>query len=337
MRRLLISLISFAILIAIGFALGRFLPSGGGASQQSAAPEIITVPVLITATIDPNETPQVIIVTATPGQGTSIAALPTGLLEDEAGDATRPAAPTLDPEVLDADSVLQATVAALPANCILHVMEDGDTPFGVAEIYEANPFDLMEINGLDDDSARFLDIGDVLIVPLEGCPLTPEDVAAVAGVDEEAEVTDTTETPDAEATEEATDEATEEAEPTVVPTITLPPTAVNAQVEIVRVIGGGDITSEGIEIRNTGGVVDLTDWTLEDSEGTIFTFPEQRLFTNGLVTVFTRRGTDTPIALYWGRSQAVWGDEGDTITLSDDDGEVQATLRLQTPVNLSGN
>lgn len=335
MRRLLVSLIMIAILVAIGFALGQLLPlGGGGASPQSAAPQIITVPVLITATTDPNETPLVTVVTATPGEGTSIAALPTGLLEEEGDQATRPAPATLDPALLDADSVLQATVTALPENCILHVMEDGDTPFGVAEIYEANPFDLMEINGLDDESARFLDIGDVLIVPLEGCPLTPEDVAAVAGIDEETE--EAVDTLDAEVTEEATDEATEEAEPTVAPTITLPPTAVNAQVEIVRVIGAGDITSEGIEIRNTGGVVDLTGWTLEDSEGNVFTFPEQRLFTNGLVTVYTRRGTNTPIALYWGRSQAVWGDSGDTVTLSDDDGEAQATLRLQTPVNLSG-
>ena len=111
-------------------------------------------------------------------------------------------------------------------------------------------------------------------------------------------------------------------------TLTLPPTAINAQVQIVRVLGAGDITSEGVEIRNTGGVVDLTGWTLEDADGNVFTFPEQRLFTNGLVTVYTRRGTNTPIALYWGRSAAVWGEDGDGVTLADADGDVQATLRL---------
>jgi hypothetical protein len=235
---------------------------------------------------------------------------------------------------LGGDAVAQATVAALPENCIVHVMEDGDTPFGVAEIYDANPFDLLEVNGLDDESSRFLDVGDVLIVPLEGCPLTAAQVAAVTGGDE-ADETDAT--PTAEIGNEATEEVTEEAEPTVVPTITLPPTAVNAQVQIVRVIGAGDITAEGIEIRNTGGVVDLTDWTLEDSEGNIFTFPEQRLFTNGLVTIYTRRGTNTPIALYWGRSQAVWGEPGDSVTLADEDGDAQASLRLDAPVDLSGN
>lgn len=343
MRRLLVSLISFGILIAIGFALGRFLPLGdtGGASPQSSAPEIITVPVLITATTDPNATPEVIVITATPQPG-SIGALPTGIIEDEEGvNATRPPAPTLDPEIVDADSVLQATVTALPENCILHVLAEGDTPFGVAEIYEADPFELVAINGLDDESSRFLDVGDVLIVPLEGCPLTAVEVAQVVGIDDETEDTATPSDDESEATEEATEEATaeitEEPTPTVEPTITLPPTAVNAQVEIVRVISAGDITAEGIEIRNTGGVVDLTDWTLEDSEGNTFTFPEQRLFTNGLVTVYTRRGTNTPIALYWGRSEAVWGESGDTVTLSDADGDVQASQRLQTPINLSGD
>jgi hypothetical protein len=114
----------------------------------------------------------------------------------------------------------------------------------------------------------------------------------------------------------------------VAPTITLPPTAVNAQVEIVRVISAGDITAEGVEIRNLGGVVNLTGWTLTDGDGNSFTFPEQRLFTNGLVTVFTRVGQNTPIALFWGRNEAVWGDAGETATLANADGDAQSTLRL---------
>jgi len=331
---LLVSLISIVLLVAIGFALGTVMPLSNlqSTSQQQVVPQIVTVPILITATTDPNVTPQVIIVTATPLPG-SVAALPTDLFEDEA-DVTQAPAPTIDPALVDGDSVVQATVAALPENCIVHVMEEGDTPFGVAELYDANPFDLLEINGLDDETSRFLDIGDVLIVPLEGCPLTAAQVAAVAG---DADTDETSATPTPEDGAEATEEATEEAEPTIEPTITLPPTAVNAQVEIVRVISAGDITAEGIEIRNTGGVVDLSGWTLEDADGNVFTFPEQRLFTNGLVTVYTRRGTNTPIALYWGRSEAVWGEAGDSVTLADSDGDAQATLRLDAPVELSGN
>ncbi len=336
MRRLLISLVSIIVLVGVGIAIGRFVLPGagtGGATSQSTVPQIVTVPVLITATTNPNTTPEVIIITATPQPG-SIGVLPTGILEEDETEtgATQPAVATIDPELLDADAVLQQTVTALPENCIPHVLAEGEFPGLVAEQYDVSVFDLLEINGLDEESAQFLQIGEVLIVPLEGCELTAQQVAAVTGADDE---TPTDDTAAAEETAEATAEATDE--PTVVPTLTLPPTAVNAQVEIVRVISAGDITAEGIEIRNTGGVVDLTGWTLTNSVGTVFTFPEQRLFTNGLVTVYSRRGTNTPIALYWGRSTAVWGEPGETITLADADGDAQATLRLDAPVDLSGN
>ncbi len=320
MRRVLFSVVTIVVLVGVGIVIGSFvLPNlGGGAQQQQIAPQIVTVPVLITATTDPDVTPQVIIITATPLPG-QISALPTGLFGD-AAESTQAVAPTIDPAILEGDSVLQATVSALPENCIIHTLAEGEFPSLIAEQYEVSLPDLLAVNGLDEDTSRFLQIGDVLIIPLEGCPLTAVQVAAITGGEATEEAT-------AEVTAEATTEATEEALPTVAPTITLPPTAVNAQVQIVRVLGTGDITSEGVEIRNTGGVVDLTGWTLEDSEGNVFTFPEQRLFTNGLVTVFSRRGTNTPISLYWGRSQAVWED-GDSVTLTDADGDVQASLRL---------
>ena len=334
MRRLLVSLVTIVVLVGIGIAIGRFVLPGGagfGATSQSTVPEIVTVPVLITATTNPNTTPEVIIITATPLPGQLV--LPTGILEDETEDtATQPPAATIDPELLDADSVLQQTVTALPENCIPHVLAEGEFPGLVAEQYDVSVFDLLEINGLDEESSQFLQIGDVLIVPLEGCALTPQQVASVTGSDEDETAVD------AQNTEETPEVAAEETdEPTAVPTLTLPPTAVNAQVEIVRVISAGDITAEGIEIRNRGGVVDLTGWELSDSEGNTFTFPEQRLFTNGLVTIYSRRGTNTPIALYWGRNEAVWGEPGETVTLVDADGDAQATLRLNGTVDLSGN
>lgn len=326
MRRVLFSVITIVVLVGVGVLIGRFLPDGSGAQQQqSIGPQIVTVPVLITATTDPEATPLVMIITATPPPG-SIGALPTGIIDDDddGAETTQQAAPTIDPALLDADAALQATATALPENCILHTLADGEFPSLIAEEYGASLPEMLAVNGLDDDTSRFLQIGDVLIVPLEGCPLTPVETLVVA-----SDAGEGTEESTAEATEESTAEATGEAEATVAPTITLPPTAVNAQVQIVRIIGAGDITSEGVEIRNTGGVVDLTGWTLEDSEGNVFTFPEQRLFTNGLVTVYTRRGTNTPIALYWGRSQAVWGDS-ESVTLTDADGDVQASLRPQT-------
>lgn len=317
MRRVL-GFLATMVVTTSAVAAGCGPLSGDGMAQPVPVVTVIQVPVIVTATPDPNATPLVIVVTATPLPG-SIGALPTGILETDA--AGRPAAaPTLDPEVLGANAALQQTATALPENCILHTVEAGDTPFGIAEIYGANGFTLMEINGLTEESATRLQIGDVLIVPLEGCSLRRADVAPADSdnADETAEVGEV-----AEATAEA-----------IRPTLTLPPTAVNAQVEIVNVLNPGDITAEGVEIRNRGGAVDLNGWTLSDGDGNVFTFPAQRVFTNAQITVFTRAGQNTPIALFWGRREAVFGEPGDVVTLADTNGAVQSTFRIEQPVSL---
>jgi len=112
------------------------------------------------------------------------------------------------------------------------------------------------------------------------------------------------------------------------PTAGQPPTSENAVVQIVRIIDAGNITAEGVEIRNNGPVIDLTGWTLSRNDETIYTFPnERRLFQGGSLTVFTRVGDDTPIALYWDRDRAVWS-SGATVVLSDSDGEVQSVFTV---------
>ncbi len=136
-----------------------------------------------------------------------------------------------------------------------------------------------------------------------------------------------------EATPEATEEAETTAEPSPSPTITLAPTAQDAQVEIVQVIGVGYISAEGVLIRNNGPVVDLTGWTLSDSDGNTFVFPERRLFTGGQVTVYSRVGEDTAIALFWERDEPVF-EPGDTVTLANANGDAQAAIRLPAPVGL---
>ena len=103
------------------------------------------------------------------------------------------------------------------------------------------------------------------------------------------------------------------------------PTATNAQVEIVRILKPGDITLEAVEIQNRGEAVNLLGWKLTDAEGNVFEFPEQLLFTDGIVTVFTRDGQDTPIVLFWGRGASVWNVEADVATLKNADGEVQSS------------
>src|SRR5690606_252228 len=147
MRRLLIPLIITVILVGVGFVLGITF-SGSGATPQSASiPQLVTVQLVVTATTDANATVPERIITATrpPGSG---GVLPTRILEetdDVVLNSTRAAAPTLDPALLGADSALQETVTALPENCILHTIAEGDTPFGIAEVYGVGGFDVMEV------------------------------------------------------------------------------------------------------------------------------------------------------------------------------------------------
>jgi hypothetical protein len=100
-------------------------------------------------------------------------------------------------------------------------------------------------------------------------------------------------------------------------------------VQIVEVLSPGDITAEGVRIVNVGNAVSVAGWTITDAQGNEFVLPEQRLFTNGSVTIYTRPGEDTPIVFYWGRSTAVWGDVDDVVTLRDANGRVQSSVRVQ--------
>ncbi|PJF41077.1 MAG: LysM peptidoglycan-binding domain-containing protein [Chloroflexi bacterium] len=329
-RRSLVTFIILNIFISLGvaFAVISIFGNDDGDAGSAERGGVTFVPVLVTATVNPNETPNVIIVTATPGPGTQVAAqvqVPTDLLETP--DLTQNPVATIDPDVLAGDSDLQRTATALPPNCILHTVESGDTPFGIAEIYGVDGFDLLEVNALDEEAARFLAVGDLLIVPLEGCELTASEVFTPIPADDSGDAESQAADGDAAAqNEEETPDVTPT--PSSTPTATLPPTATDAQVEIVRIVGAGDITAEGVEIRNLGSTVNIEDWTLTDRDGNVYTFDEQLLFSNALVTVFSRVGQDTPAALFWGRTQAVWDRPDDAIILADADGNVQAVLEL---------
>ncbi len=328
-RRSLITFIILNVLItaAVIYAVNRLLTSN--APPPTTSQLVITVPILVTATTDPNAGPTIKIVTATPQPGTVI--LPTGILVTSDGSSVQ-AVGTIDANAValnpsDAQSP-NGVSTVLPDKCILHTLVEGDTPFAVAEQYGADPFKLMEVNGLNDETASLLQIGDTLIVPLEGCPLTGPVTTPVPTLGAEASIsTETT----AEATAEVTEGPT--ATPTLRPTLTLPPTATNAKVEIAEVIGAGQITAEGITIRNNGNNVNLKGWTIETSSGNVYTFAERILFSNGLVTVYSRVGQDTAIALFWNRTQPGF-QPGDVVTLKDNTGKVQGSYRLPAPVTL---
>lgn len=321
-------IIILLLLIAIGvggFFAGQYFSSTQ--QQNESLVRFATVEVIITATRDANATPLVRIITATPNPN-EIAALPTGLFDaTAAGQAVSTTDPNATPdprrETTGDAAAGTAQGTALPEGCILHTLESGQSPALLAEIYEVSVDRILEVNGLDEEGSQFLQIGQQLIVPLVGCPIegavaTAEGEATNEGEESGATVLDTTTT--------ATPEATPT--PSLTPTITLAPTATNAQVVIEQVIGAGDVTSEAVVIRNTGRTVDITNWTLRDLDGNVYTFAEQRLFDQGTIEVFTRVGTDSAPRKFWGRTESVWGEVGEVVTLLDANGQVQAILRL---------
>ena len=335
----IVPMLLFLVLVFIVALGGTFLgtqlfssnSTEGG--RSGSVPQVVTIEIIITTT--PNPSPQVIVVTATNQIGQ--VELPDGLALISGVSGAVPGA-TIDPENLGAsganvDSEAQAAAARgtlLPENCIPHTIVDGDTPFGVAEQYGANPFLLMEANNLTEDTASLLQIGDVIIVPLEGCPIELPPT--------ETPTPEPSNTPDPDSitpTAEATEEPTSQFTPTIAPspTITLAPTAVNAQIEIIDVEGIGDITAEGIRLRNKGNTINVTGWKLTDAQGNEFSFPEQLLFSNAEVTIYTRNGTNTPVALFWGLDEPVW-EEGDVLTLTDSTNLIQANLRLPEEIDL---
>lgn len=318
-RRSLILFVALNVLISVGVALAVIQLVG---SRQTPGTETVfaTLEVIITATPGPTQTP--FIITATPPEG--VVLLPTGLLPSSQNvEQTRAAAPTIDPAVLSADQSLQGTVTSLPDNCILHTVVDGDTPFGIAEQYGTDGFLLMEVNGLTEETASFLQIGQVLIVPLDGCTLTQNvfgDTTTETAAETEAVVpTDTPAVIQTTPTAAAPTNA-----PTATATATLPPTAENAQMEILGVQNAGTVTQEYIEVRNNGNTVNISGWRIRDGQGNEYTFAEQFLFNRGSIRVYTGSGgSDTATVKYWRQPQAIWT-SGDTATLLDSEGSVQS-------------
>lgn len=106
-------------------------------------------------------------------------------------------------------------------------------------------------------------------------------------------------------------------------------TAENARISIVAVRNPGAVASELVEIRNNGtAVVDLAGWSLQGAGGNEYVFPPLRqLFGGGSITLFSRMGEDTAIALFWNRQQPAFT-RGETIILSDNRGQVQSVFTV---------
>ena len=107
-----------------------------------------------------------------------------------------------------------------------------------------------------------------------------------------------------------------------------PAPASSATVEIVSIVGAGNLGAEVVILRYTGeGQLDLTNWQLKDSNGNLFLFPSIVLVQNGAVQIHTTSGTDTVVDLYWNLSTPVWK-SGETASLYDASGNLIVTYKV---------
>jgi hypothetical protein len=84
------------------------------------------------------------------------------------------------------------------------------------------------------------------------------------------------------------------------------------------------LTFEFVQLHNFGGTVDVGEWTLEDAEGHLFTFPSLVLEPAAEVRVWSRAAFPNedgrPTDLFWGSDVPLWNDDHDTAILRDDEG-----------------
>jgi hypothetical protein len=114
---------------------------------------------------------------------------------------------------------------------------------------------------------------------------------------------------------------------TVAPLETLPPDA-EVPVEIVSVVGAGNLSAEVVVVRYNGeGELGLANWQLKDDNGNTFTFPQLTLYKNGAVQVHTASGSDTVVDLYMGLRDPIW-ESGESAKLFDPQNNLRAIYRV---------
>jgi micrococcal nuclease len=102
-------------------------------------------------------------------------------------------------------------------------------------------------------------------------------------------------------------------------------------VSLVADAAGNDnenLNGEYVTIRNRGDdPLDISGWQVTDEAGKTYTFADGTTLADGAtLRLYSGSGTDDGTAYYWGRSGAVWNNDGDTLRLLDAEGEVVVSL-----------
>ena len=84
------------------------------------------------------------------------------------------------------------------------------------------------------------------------------------------------------------------------------------------------LDEEAVVFANEGPTrIALGGWTVADEAGHRFVVPSgTSVAPGGRLTLRTGRGSDTAFDVYWGRGRSVWNDDGDTVYVYDDAGDL---------------
>jgi Lamin Tail Domain len=84
---------------------------------------------------------------------------------------------------------------------------------------------------------------------------------------------------------------------------------------------GTSLNGEWVQLHNTSGAtISLTNWTVRDVAGHVYTFGSYSIGPYKYVKVHTGSGTSTATDRYWNMGWYVWNNDADTATLKDGSG-----------------
>jgi hypothetical protein len=121
---------------------------------------------------------------------------------------------------------------------------------------------------------------------------------------------------------------------TPTPTRTEPPPAI--QIAFIDFQPGvNETANEYVRIENHGtGPTTLTNWTLCDNQNNCYLFPAFTLNLGLSVKIWTGAGVNNSASLFWGRSEPVWDNGGDTATLRNASGTLIDTYTYNAPLRV---
>lgn len=220
----------------------------------------------------------------------------------DSGSETAVSIPTtVTPAFLQATAVSQqpaATETPEPDDGpLIHIVQAGDTLGIISQLYDVPVADIVAENGLPNEN--IISVGQELVIPVEGISTAVPEPTAVP---EEAVL------------------------PT--PIATQPVGSGEAIVEITAVIGPSQLADEAVLLTNSGEApIALQSWKLLDADGHEYRFGQVTLFAGSDLRLNTASGSNSPTALYWGLTEAVW-ESGEIVTLQDGGGAIRATFTV---------